>query len=141
MAARRLLSYLFGHRGAEAVDRKPTFTVRALTIACTDAARSARFYQSVLGAVRQPTDNGIGWWFRLGAFEVNLLPNAIEPSPAEFPTHAMPILWLEVDDLAAAAERFTQHGVAVVSPPDGQFMQVADPDGLIIEVWQSETEE
>lgn len=120
--------------------RKPTFSVRALTIACTNAERSARFYQTVLGAVRLPTDNGIGWWFRLGSLEVNLLPNAAEPSPAEFPTHAMPILWLEVDDLAAAAERFARHGVAVVSPSDSQCMQVADPDGLVIEVWQSEPE-
>jgi hypothetical protein len=67
--------------------------------------------------------------------EINLLPNAAEPSPSEFPTHAMPILCLEVDDLVAAAEHFARHDVPVMSPPDGTFMQVADPDGLIIEVW------
>jgi catechol 2,3-dioxygenase-like lactoylglutathione lyase family enzyme len=120
------------------VGRKPMFNVYALTIACTDVERSERFYHTVLGADRIPTDNGIGWWYRLGALEINLLPNAAEPSPAEFPTHAMPILWLEVDDLAAAAERFARHAVRVISPCDGQFMQVADPDGLVIEVWQAD---
>ena len=121
-------------------DRKPKFSVR-LIIACTNVGRSERFYHTVLGTTRIPTDNGIGWWYRLGPLEINLLPNATEPSPAVFPTHAMPILWLEVDDLAAAAERFARHDVRVVSPSDGQFMQVADPDGLVIEVWQAESEE
>jgi catechol 2,3-dioxygenase-like lactoylglutathione lyase family enzyme len=118
-------------------NRGPTFSVRALTIACTDPDRSERFYRDVLGAAVLPTDNGVGWWFRLGSLDLNLLPNAAEPSPAEFPTHAMPILWLEVRELAAAAEWFARHGVVVVDPGDGQFMQVADPDGLVIEVWQA----
>jgi hypothetical protein len=72
---------------------EPTFRVRALTIACTDADRSEHFYREVLGATPLPTDNGLGWWFRLGSLDINLLPNAAEPSPAEFPVHAMPILW------------------------------------------------
>jgi catechol-2,3-dioxygenase len=97
--------------------------------------RSAHFYGTVLGAERLPTDNGVGWWYRLGSLEINLLPNAAKPSPAEFPTHAMPILWLEGDDLAAVAEHFAQHDVPVICPSDGTFMQVADPDGLIVEVW------
>jgi catechol 2,3-dioxygenase-like lactoylglutathione lyase family enzyme len=109
----------------------PKFGVRALTVACTDVARSEQFYHTVLGADRISTD--IGWWFRLGSVEINLLPNAAEPNPAEFPTHAMPILWLEVDDLAGAAKRFARHDVRVVSPSDGMFMMVADPDGLVIE--------
>lgn len=119
-------------------DRKPTFRVRALTVACTDVDRSDRFYRAVLGATRTPTDNGVGWWYRLGALEFTLLPNAAERTPAVFPTHAMPILWLEVDDLAAAAEWFARHGVEVVEPGDGQYMMVSDPDGLVIEVWQAD---
>jgi catechol 2,3-dioxygenase-like lactoylglutathione lyase family enzyme len=114
--------------------------VRALTIACTDPQRSERFYREVLGAAVLPTDNGVGWWFRLGSLDLNLLPNAAEPSPAVFPTHAMPILWLEVPELAVTAAWFARHEVAVVDPGDGQFMQVADPDGLIIEVWQAQPE-
>ena len=121
--------------------RKPAFRVRALTIACTDAKRSARFYRDVLGAAVLPTDNGVGWWFRLGSLDITLMPNATDPSPAEFPTHAMPIPWLEVPDLAAAAAWFARHKVPVIQPSDGQFMAVADPDGLVIEVWQEEGED
>jgi catechol 2,3-dioxygenase-like lactoylglutathione lyase family enzyme len=118
---------------------KLSFKTRALTIACTDLEQSERLYQTVLGAARIPTDNGVGRWYRLGPLEIALLPNASERSPAQFPIHAMPILWLEVNDLAAAAERFRQHGVEVVESSDGQSMIIADPDGLLIEVWQAET--
>jgi catechol 2,3-dioxygenase-like lactoylglutathione lyase family enzyme len=116
--------------------RGPSFSLRALTIACTDPVRSSRFYRDVLGAAVVPTDNGIGWWFRLGVLDINLMPNAAERSPAAFPTHAMPIPLLEVANLAEAAEWFAQNEVEVVDPGDGQFMQVADPDGLVIEAWQ-----
>jgi catechol 2,3-dioxygenase-like lactoylglutathione lyase family enzyme len=117
-----------------------TFRVKALTVACTDHRRSERFYRDVLGAETLPTDDpGYGCpWLRLGTLAITLMPNAVERSPAEFPTHAMPILWLEVDDLEKAARRFARHKVEVVTPPDGQFMQIADPDGLVIEVWQAE---
>lgn len=123
-------------------DRQLSFRVKALTIACTDQRRSERFYRDVLGAVTESTDDpGYGClWLRLGTLVLTLMPNAAEPSPAEFPTHAMPILWLEVDDLEAAARRFTTQQVAVIAPSDGQFMQIADPDGLVIEVWQEETD-
>jgi catechol 2,3-dioxygenase-like lactoylglutathione lyase family enzyme len=118
-----------------------SFRGKALTIACTDLRRSARFYEEVLGAAVVPTEDGIGCpWYRLGSLVLTLMPNAAERSPATFPAHAMPILWLEADDLEAAARRFARHDVEVVTPSDGQFMQVADPDGLVIEVWQAEAE-
>src|SRR5204862_5614968 len=115
---------------------------KALTISCTDHRRSERFYRKVLGATTLPTgDSGYGClWLRLGSVAITLMPNASERSPAQFPTHAMPILWLEVDDLNAAARRFARYKVEVVQPPDGLFMMVADPDGLLIEVWQAESE-
>jgi len=69
---------------------------------------------------------------------ISLMPNAAERSPARFPVHAMPILWLEVDDLQAAYSRLLSNGVEVVQPPDGQSMIIADPDGLLIEVWHVE---
>jgi catechol 2,3-dioxygenase-like lactoylglutathione lyase family enzyme len=116
----------------------PRFHVRALTIICTDPQKSAAFYRDVLGAAPLPTDNGIGDWFRLGTLEITLLPNASEHSPATFPTHAMPVLWLEVENLKAAAEQFARQGVSVVDAGDGQFMMIADPDGLVIEVWQDQ---
>src|SRR4051794_107954 len=120
--------------------RKLAFRMKALTVACTDLKRSQHFYKTVLGAEPVATDDGIGCpWYRLGTVLITLLPNATERSPAEFPTHAMPILWLEVDDLAAAAKRFARYHVEIIEPGDGQFLMVADPDGLVIEVWQSET--
>jgi catechol-2,3-dioxygenase len=121
---------------------KLAFRFKALTIACTDHRRSEEFYRTVLGAVPLPTDDpGYGApWLQLGSLAITLMPNAAEPSPAEFPTHAMSILWLEVDDLAAAAARFARYKVEVVDPGDGQFMQIADPDGLVIEVWRSQPE-
>ncbi len=117
-----------------------SFRFKALTIACTDHRRSEAFYRDVLGATTFPTDDpGYGCpWLQLGTLVLTLMPNAAARSPAEFPTHAMPILWLEVDDLEAAARRFAQQNVDVITPSDGQFLQIADPDGLIIEVWQGE---
>jgi catechol 2,3-dioxygenase-like lactoylglutathione lyase family enzyme len=115
-----------------------SFRAKALTIACTDPERSEWFYQDVLGATLDPRDGYGCQWYRLGSLFITLMPNAAEPSPATFPTHAMPILWLEVDDLAAAVRRFEGLGVRVVEPSDGQFMMISDPDGLVIEVWQAE---
>jgi hypothetical protein len=74
----------------------------------------------------------------LGSLLITLFFNAEKRSPAEFPTHAMPILWLEVADLAAASAHFARYDVPVVDPGDGQFMMVADPDGLVTEVWKTQ---
>ena len=52
----------------------------------------------------------------------------------------MPILWLETADLEGAAARFAAEGVTIITPSDGQFLQIADPDGLVIEVWQAAAE-
>ncbi len=91
--------------------RNLAFRVRALTVVCTDVTRSAQFYETVIGASRIQTDNGIGWWYRLGSLDITLMPNAAERSPAAFSTHAMPILWLEVEDLPAAIDWFARCGV------------------------------
>lgn len=117
------------------------FRAVAITIACTDMAASEHFYHEVLGATRHPRDEGFGCrWFLLGTFAFNLMPNAEQRSPAVFPAHAMPILWLEVDDLAEAKRRFVKASVKIIDEPiDGPFIMVEDPDGLLIEVWQRET--
>jgi catechol 2,3-dioxygenase-like lactoylglutathione lyase family enzyme len=112
------------------------FRTKALTIACTDLRRSARFYEEVLGAVPLPTDGYGCPWYRLGSLAITLMPNASERSPASYPEHAMLMLWLEVDDLPTAERRFAEAGVEIVQPSEGQLMIVADPDGLLIEVWQ-----
>jgi catechol 2,3-dioxygenase-like lactoylglutathione lyase family enzyme len=115
-----------------------SFWIAAVTIACTDLARSVDFYEKLLGAVREPGDGYGCPWFKLGPVSISLLHNATAASPAKFPDHPMAMLWLETDDLAGAAQRFAKFGVEVLNPSDGQFMMVTDPDGIVIEVWQSE---
>jgi catechol 2,3-dioxygenase-like lactoylglutathione lyase family enzyme len=117
--------------------RKPVFHGKAVTIACTHQKRSERFYEKVLGAKRLPGDGYGCSWFTLGALTLTLMPNATEPSPAEFPTNAMPMLWLEVEDLAAAHKHLVRNKVVVAEYHEGEFLQCADPDGLLIEVWQA----
>jgi catechol 2,3-dioxygenase-like lactoylglutathione lyase family enzyme len=113
------------------------FRFKALTIACSDRRRSERFYKSVLGAAVVKTPDGIGCpWFRLGSFLITLMPNAAGPTPADFPDQAMFMPWLEVNDLAAARKRFARAKVSVVEDHRGS-MVIADPDGLLIEIWQT----
>lgn len=118
--------------------KRPTIAFRgeAITIACTDKDRSLHFYQNVLGATRDPRDEGYGCpWLRLGALTICLLPNASEPCPVKFPEHAGTMLWLETDDLNAAREHLVANGVPVIAWHDGESMIVTDPDGLLIEIW------
>jgi catechol 2,3-dioxygenase-like lactoylglutathione lyase family enzyme len=113
------------------------FRLTSITISCTDLARSARFYEDVLGAVLDPRD-GVGCrWYRLGSAWISLMPNSFRPSPSQMPDDAMAMLWLETNDLAAAERRFEEFHVTVLQPSDGQFMLITDPDGIVIEVWQS----
>ena len=117
------------------------FHGRSITIACTDKARSVRFYQELLGAEPPPDAEGCGCpWFRLGALTFSLLPNASEPCPVRFPAHAGTMLWLEVDDLRAARDHLAAHGVPVENYHEGECMYITDPDGLLIEVWQAQSE-
>ncbi len=120
-------------------DGKPIFRATAITIACTDYDRSGQFYEQAFGAVRDPRDgNGGCRWYKLGSTWLTLMPNASDPTPARFPDHPMAMLWLETDDLPAAAERLVGMGVEVLHPCDGDYMMVADPDGIPIEIWQAE---
>lgn len=116
------------------------FRGRAVTIACTDLRKSLRFYEEVLGAAIVPTEEGTFPWFQLGSLVLTLMPNAVERCPAMMPTHAMAMLWLEVDDLHAAYDWCVKSGVEIIQPPhpEALFMLIADPDGIVIEVWQSE---
>ena len=123
---------------------KVTFQPKALVISCRDRHRSAQFYEGVLGAVRLPGEGSDGYgcpWFRLGPWELSLMPNATEGSGGLLPTHAATMLMLEVDDLEAADRYCRQAGVEIVEPPNGLYMLIADPDGLQIEVWQADDQD
>jgi catechol 2,3-dioxygenase-like lactoylglutathione lyase family enzyme len=110
----------------------------AITIACTDLDRSERFYCDLLGARAEFRDGQGCRWLTMGSMRISLMQNAEQASPARFGVHAMPILWLETPDLALAQRTLEASGVAIVHPSDGQFMVVADPDGLVVEIWGSE---
>ena len=117
-----------------------TFFGKSVTIACTDIDRSEHFYVKLLGATPIPGDaSGCCPWYKLGSLMISLLPNAQHPSPANFPEHAMPILWLEVDDIEMAHDHLKNAGTTIIQPPDDEmFMLISDPDGLVIEIWQQE---
>jgi catechol 2,3-dioxygenase-like lactoylglutathione lyase family enzyme len=117
-----------------------SFRGKAVTIVCTAQHRSERFYHEVLGAERIPGDGYGCRWFTLGGLTLSLMFNAEQPSPAVFPTHAMPMLWLSVDDLAAAHRHLVQNEVPIIEYQEGLFILVTDPDGMVIEVWQSDPE-
>ena len=112
------------------------FSGKAVTISCTDPHRSSAFYRNVLGAVPLPGDGYGCQWYRLGELVFSIMPNAEAGTPASFPRDAMAMLWLEVDDLAAAHRHLKKAKVRIVDAPDGgPYLMIADPDGLMIEVW------
>lgn len=62
--------------------RSPSFHVRAITIVCTDRWKTGAFHEKVLGAVPIPKEEATCLWYRLGSFELTMVPNADKPSPA-----------------------------------------------------------
>jgi catechol 2,3-dioxygenase-like lactoylglutathione lyase family enzyme len=115
------------------------FRGKAITISCTDLTRSVAFYQGVLGAVPIRRDGDGCPWYRLGDIVFSLIANAQATTPASFPRDAMVTMWLEVNDLVAAHRRLVDAGVRIVERPEGgPYVLIADPDGLLIEVWERE---
>src|SRR5438105_8465236 len=107
----------------------------ALTVYCTDKERSDRFYREILGAKVDPRDGYGNPWYKLGGLRLTLCCNAEGRSPASFPTHAMSVLWLDVDDLKKAADRFARYGVQIIELSDGMFIVIAHLDRLEMQVW------
>lgn len=116
---------------------RPEFTAESVTIICTDQRRAERFYGEVLGATPIPGGDGYGCsWFQLGAVRISLMPNAMKPVESPSVDRPGAMLWLEVSDLGEAHAFLVERGVTILSPPNGQFMLITDPDGVVIEVWQ-----
>ena len=113
------------------------FSGRSVTVACTDLDRSRHFYVNVLGAKRLPGDGYGCPWYKLGSITISLMPNAELTSPSSFPKHAMPMLWLEVEDIELAHNHLKNSSVEIIDF-DHTNMMVADPDGLHIEIWQKD---
>lgn len=100
--------------------KRPMFRGKSVTIVCTDMDRSERFYSHLLGAEPKPFEPGTCRWLQLGALTLSLMPNAEERNDV------------------AAARTFLAMNSAPVEEIDDQTFLVADPDGLMIEIWQSD---
>jgi catechol 2,3-dioxygenase-like lactoylglutathione lyase family enzyme len=107
-----------------------------VSVVVTDLELSRRFYTEVLGLREIPrpaTFDFVVVWYDLGAQHIHLLPRETADSPG--PRHFA----LQVDDAAAARERFAKLGVPTreTTPiPGCDRFFVADPDGNLIEIMQ-----
>jgi len=121
---------------ATAVTGSPGF----ISIAVSDVARSAAFYERYLGATRDTFDFGptavafVGW----PTFALNSVRQPGQPvaSGAESPIQ----LWWRASDAQALYETVAADGVPILAEPfDGPFgrtFSMADPDGYRITVYE-----
>jgi predicted enzyme related to lactoylglutathione lyase len=111
-----------------------------ISIAVTDVARSAAFYEEYLGAIRDTFDFGpqsavfVGW-------PTIALSSARRPGqPAPSPETTTITVWWRASDAQALYERAAAAGVPVVREPfDGPFgrtFTMADPDGYPITIYE-----
>ncbi len=112
----------------------------ALCIVCTDLRRTLDFYREAFGAELFPGEVGTCAWLRIGDLPITLLANTDTPSPLGYCEHAMAMIFLQSDDIQTAYKRAIAHGARPMDPLqlDGVSFIVADPDGILIEVMQSE---
>ncbi len=112
------------------------FIPREITIVCTDAAESLRFYETILGA-EVVAREGIAYRLRLGDQTIVLLPIADEPGlDGVYGACAEMALTLMVDDIEAAHTYLAAHGVSIVTEwePGARSFVIRDPDGVAFEV-------
>ena len=111
-----------------------------ISIAVTDAERSAAFYERYLGAKRDTFDFGaeaiafVGW----PAFAVNSMRPPGQPGPSPETTSIQ--LWWRASDAQALYEIVAADGVPILREPfDGPFgrtFTMADPDGYRVTVYE-----
>jgi predicted enzyme related to lactoylglutathione lyase len=113
-----------------------------ISIAVTDAQRSAAFYEEYLGAVRDTFDFGpdavsfVGW----PTFAVSSARRPGQPGPAPETTSIQ--LWWRASDVQALYERVVADGIRIlVEPFDGPFgrtFTMTDPDGYPITIYEKD---
>ncbi|HYM84827.1 MAG TPA: VOC family protein, partial [Candidatus Dormibacteraeota bacterium] len=111
-----------------------------ISVAVSDVARSAAFYERHLGAVRDTFDFGpdavafVGW----PAFALNSARRPGAPGPS--PDTTSIALWWRASDAQALYEQVVEAGVRIVREPfDGPFGRtfvMADPDGYRITIYE-----
>ncbi len=113
-----------------------------ISIAVSEVGRSAKFYESYLGAIRDTFDFGpqsavyVGW-------PALALSGARRPGqPAPSPETTSIALWWRASNAQALYERVRADGVPVlVEPYDGPFGRtfvMADPDGYRITIYEKD---
>lgn len=111
-----------------------------ISIAVTDVARSAAFYEQYLGGIRDTFDFGpasavfVGW--PTYALSSARRPGQPAPDGASSPIQ----LWWRASDAEAVHDRAAADGVPIlVEPYDGPFgrtFTMADPDGYRVTVYE-----
>jgi len=113
-----------------------------ISIAVSDADKSAAFYEQFLGAVRDTFDFGPGAVAFVGwpAFAVNSARRPGQPGPSPETTGIQ--LWWRASDAQALYERVAAAGVGILLEPfDGPFgrtFAMADPDGYRITIYEKD---
>ncbi|TMF63735.1 MAG: VOC family protein [Chloroflexi bacterium] len=113
-----------------------------ISIAVTDANRSASFYEQHLGAVRDTFDFGpdavafVGW----PTFALSSARRPGQPGPSPETTSIQ--LWWRASDAQALYERVVTAGVRIIAEPfDGPFgrtFAMSDPDGYRITIYEKD---
>ena len=111
-----------------------------ISIAVTDVTRSAAFYETHLGAVRDTFDFGpdaiafVGW----PTFALSSVRRPGQPGPSPATTTIQ--LWWRASDAQELYESVVKAGVPILLEPfDGPFgktFAMADPDGYRITVYE-----
>lgn len=111
-----------------------------ISIAVTDVERSAAFYATYLGAVRDTFEWGplsavfVGW----PTFALSAARQPGQPGPSPETTSIQ--LWWRASDAQALYERAAADGIRILAEPfDGPFgrtFAMADPDGYRITVYE-----
>jgi predicted enzyme related to lactoylglutathione lyase len=113
-----------------------------ISIAVSDVTRSAAFYETYLGAVRDTFDFGpqavayVGW----PTFGISSMPR---PGQVVGPAETSSIqLWWRASDAQALFDRLAADGVVILAEPfDGPFGRtfvMADPDGHRVTVYEKD---
>ena len=111
-----------------------------ISIAVSDAERSATFYEKYLGAIRDSFDFGAGAVSFVGwpTFALNSARGQAVPRAGSSPIQ----LWWRASDAQALCETVRADGVPILQEPfDGPFgrtFAMADPDGYRVTVYEKD---